>query len=183
MRWECRKRFPPRPTSKETASKRSRHASRHVRHTRAVMHVGIAYPRWRGKRSRHSRRMRTRKFTYLSRGPLVLTVIITLTIPFHVHPWEVERNRYEMCISFMPHYYQKSWSQSSCTGKLPWHYGFQILYNRNIGNLASRLELWLVQYWSIYSCWMPETCKDRWWGGNLLEKQYPIPIEDWFSYR
>ena len=50
--------FPPTPTSKETACWRSRHASRHVRHARAVMHVGIANPRWRGKRSRHSRRMR-----------------------------------------------------------------------------------------------------------------------------
>ena len=36
---------------------------------RAVMHVGIAYMRWQGKRSRHSRRMRTRNFTYLARGP------------------------------------------------------------------------------------------------------------------
>ena len=34
------------------------------------MHVGIAYLRWRGKRSRHSRRMRTRNFVYLARGPL-----------------------------------------------------------------------------------------------------------------
>ena len=40
-----------------------------MHHARAVMHVGIAYPRWRGKRSRHSRRMRIRKFTYLVRGP------------------------------------------------------------------------------------------------------------------
>ena len=32
------------------------------------MHVGIAYLRWRGKRSRHSRRMRTRNFVYLARG-------------------------------------------------------------------------------------------------------------------
>ena len=32
-----------------------------------MLHVGIANPRWRGKRSR---RMRTRNFTYLSRGPL-----------------------------------------------------------------------------------------------------------------
>ena len=39
-------------------------------HARAVMHGGIAYPRWRGKRSRHSRRTRTRNFTYLARGPL-----------------------------------------------------------------------------------------------------------------
>ena len=42
--------FSPRPTSKET----SRHASRHVRHARAVMHVGIAYPWSLGKLSRHS---------------------------------------------------------------------------------------------------------------------------------
>ena len=33
------------------------------------MHVGIAYLRWRGKRSRHSRRMRTCNFAYLARGP------------------------------------------------------------------------------------------------------------------
>ena len=69
MRRECRERFPPPPTSKENASWRSRHASRHVRHARAVMRVGIAYPLRRGKRSRHSRRMRTRNFTYLARGP------------------------------------------------------------------------------------------------------------------
>ena len=41
--------FSPPPISKETASELSRHASRHVRHARAVMHVGIAKPRWRGK--------------------------------------------------------------------------------------------------------------------------------------
>ena len=33
------------------------------------MHVGIAYLRWLGKRSRHSRRMRTRDLAYLARGP------------------------------------------------------------------------------------------------------------------
>ena len=37
------------PTSKESASYRSRHASRHVRHARDVMHDGIANPHWRGK--------------------------------------------------------------------------------------------------------------------------------------
>ena len=41
-----------------------------MRDARAVMHVGIAYLRWRGKRSRHSRRMRTRNLAYLARGPL-----------------------------------------------------------------------------------------------------------------
>ena len=50
--------FSPQPTSKETASSRSQHAPRHVRHARAVMHVGIVNPRWRGKFSRHFRRMR-----------------------------------------------------------------------------------------------------------------------------
>ena len=40
------------------------------------MHVGIAYPRWRGKRSRHSRRMSTRNFTHLARGPNNLKEII-----------------------------------------------------------------------------------------------------------
>ena len=34
-----------------------------------MMHAGIAYLRWRGKRSRHSRCMRTRNFAYLARGP------------------------------------------------------------------------------------------------------------------
>ena len=57
MRRECWERFVPSQTSKETASWRSRNASRHVRRARAFMHVGIANPRWRWKRSRHSRHM------------------------------------------------------------------------------------------------------------------------------
>ena len=65
MRRECRERFSPPPTSKETVSERSRHVSRHVRDARAVMHIGIANPRWWGKRSRHSRRMCNPRF-YLS---------------------------------------------------------------------------------------------------------------------
>ena len=69
MHRECRERFHPPPISKETANWRSRYASRHVREARAVMHVGIAYLWRRGKRSRHSRRMRTRNFVYLARGP------------------------------------------------------------------------------------------------------------------
>ena len=39
-----------------------------MRDARAVMQVGIAYLQWRGKRSRHSRRMRTLNLTYLARG-------------------------------------------------------------------------------------------------------------------
>ena len=65
--------FPP--TSKETASKWSRHASRHVRNARVVMHVAIANLRWWGKRSRYSRRMRKpENFTYLARGLLQHTI-------------------------------------------------------------------------------------------------------------
>ena len=84
MRRECRERFPPPPISKETASKRSRHASRHVRDARAVMHVGIACLRWRGKRSRHSRRMRIRKFAYLARGPWLTTYS---ALSYHLNQW------------------------------------------------------------------------------------------------
>ena len=49
MRREYLETFSPTPTSKETTSYRSRHASRHVRDARAVMHVGIANAKWRGK--------------------------------------------------------------------------------------------------------------------------------------
>ena len=41
-----------------------------MRHARAVMHVGIANPRWRGKRAGIPGACATHKFTYLSRGPL-----------------------------------------------------------------------------------------------------------------
>ena len=54
--------FPP-PTSKEFASLRSRHASRHV-------NVGMANPRWRGKRSRHSRRIHNPQFTVFGKRPI-----------------------------------------------------------------------------------------------------------------
>ena len=54
----------------QTASWRSRHASRHVRHTRAVMHVEFANPRWRGKRSRHFRRMRNPQFYVSGKRPM-----------------------------------------------------------------------------------------------------------------
>ena len=62
--------FSPPPTSKETASQRSRHASRHVRHTCALMRcmskslsrgVGENVPGIPGACS-------TRNFTYLARG-------------------------------------------------------------------------------------------------------------------
>ena len=51
MRREFREHFPHDRCQLKSASYRSR------RYARAVMHVGIANPWWRGKRSRHSRRM------------------------------------------------------------------------------------------------------------------------------
>ena len=71
--------FPP-LTSKETAIQQSRHASRHVRDARAVRHVGIANPRWRIKRSRHSRRMRNPQFHVSDKRP------VTTAARWHV-PW------------------------------------------------------------------------------------------------
>ena len=62
------------PTLKETASLQSRHASRHVRHARAVMHVGIAKPRWRGKRSRQFRRMLNPQFYVSGKRSIDCTV-------------------------------------------------------------------------------------------------------------
>ena len=43
---------------------------RHVRHARAVMHVGIANLRWRGKCSRHSLRMRNPQFYVSGMRPI-----------------------------------------------------------------------------------------------------------------
>ena len=66
--------FSPPLTSKETVSKRSRHASRYVRYARAVMHVRIANPRWRGKRSRHFRRMRNPQCYVSGKRPMSVTL-------------------------------------------------------------------------------------------------------------
>ena len=49
-----------------------------MRDARAVMHVGIANPRWRGKRSWHSRRMRNPQFYVSAKRPMsILELIIT----------------------------------------------------------------------------------------------------------
>ena len=62
MRWECRERFPCyRLQTKQLVSDPDMHHGMCVT-ARAVMHVGIANPWWRGKRSRHSRRMRNPQF-------------------------------------------------------------------------------------------------------------------------
>ena len=62
--------FSPPTTSNETARLRSLHASWHIRDARAVMHVGIANPRLRYKRSWHSRRMRNPQISVSGKTPM-----------------------------------------------------------------------------------------------------------------
>ena len=62
--------FSPPPTPKEASCKRPRHASRHVRHARAVMHVRIANPQWLGKRSRYFWRMHNPQFYVSGKRPM-----------------------------------------------------------------------------------------------------------------
>ena len=64
-------------TSKETACYWSRHASRHVRDARGVMHVGIADPRWREKRSQYSRHMRNPQFYVYDKRPMDWSSCVT----------------------------------------------------------------------------------------------------------
>ena len=71
MRRECRERFPPTSTLKEIASYRSRYESWHVRHARAVMKVGIANPRWRGKPSWHSWRIHNPQVYVSGKRPML----------------------------------------------------------------------------------------------------------------
>ena len=73
--------FPP-PTLKETISYRSRHASLHMRHARAVMYVGIAHPRWWGNRSRQSQRMRNPQFYVSGKRPIVIFKYIIPKVKF-----------------------------------------------------------------------------------------------------
>ena len=91
VRREWRERFPCHWLQRNRlVSDPARHASRHVRHPRAVMHIGIANPRWLGKRSRHSRCMRNPQFTYLVGGPCLLSVT-----PIHCQLW---MTFYEKCV-------------------------------------------------------------------------------------
>ena len=70
MRRECRERFPRHRLHKKTATWRSRHASRHVHYAHAVINVGIANSRWRGRHYRDSRRMRNPQFYISGKRPM-----------------------------------------------------------------------------------------------------------------
>ena len=70
MRRGCRERF----SNHRLQTKES--ASYHVRDTRAVMHVVIANPRWRGKRFWHSWLMRNLQFYVSGKRPMVIIVML-----------------------------------------------------------------------------------------------------------
>ena len=76
--------FYPPLTSKETTRLRSRHVSRLVRHASAVMHVGIANPRWRGKRSIMGIENYVSEIAFISLGPNELTELVD----FPIMPWK-----------------------------------------------------------------------------------------------
>ena len=68
MRRECKERFPHHQLQrKPLLSDPGMHHGACVTH---VMHAGIANPRWRGKRSRHSRRMRNPPFCVSGKRPM-----------------------------------------------------------------------------------------------------------------
>ena len=70
MRLECRERFPRHWLQRKLLVTPACMAARAWRH---VMHVGIANPRWQGKRSRHSRRMRKPQFYVSGKRPMTKT--------------------------------------------------------------------------------------------------------------
>ena len=67
---EWRERFPRHRLQRKKTISRSRHASRHVLHARVVVHVGIANPRWWGKRSHHSQHMHNPQFYVSGKRPM-----------------------------------------------------------------------------------------------------------------
>ena len=77
MRLECWERF-----------------SRHRLQSRAVMHVGIAKPRWRGKRSRHSQSMRNPQFCVSGKRPMYVlrTDAQWCWVIWLLAPWSFEWN-------------------------------------------------------------------------------------------
>ena len=78
MRRECRERFPRNRLQRKTrvSDPGMHHGS--VRHVRAVIHVGIAKPRWREKRSRHSPRIRNPPFCESGKRPICNTKLLEM---------------------------------------------------------------------------------------------------------
>ena len=81
MRWECRERFPRhRLQRKLPVSDPGMHHGTCVTHV-PWCNVGIANTRWRGKRSRHSRRMRNPQFCASGKRPIKLHTLCACATP------------------------------------------------------------------------------------------------------
>ena len=88
MRLESRERFP-----RHRLQRKPLGSDPGVHHARAVMHVGIANNRWRGKRSRHSRCMCNPQFFASGKRPMVpqrLILIHEIMYPrysYYIETW------------------------------------------------------------------------------------------------
>ena len=96
------------------------------------MHVGIAYLRWRGKRSRHSRRMRTRNFAYLARGPWVMASQITANSLLNIAAKKIPKLRITSPVCMCDYICQQcgkhfrimtsvSWFHRKCSRNIMWN--------------------------------------------------------------
>ena len=168
---------PPPPISNETTSKRSRHASRHVRDARAVMHVGITYLRWRGKRSRHSRRMRTRSFAYLARGPWVLHGYWLLdsqlgaVANFYHCKTHLKKNKMIMTTRSISIIFHRKWHLMFICTELEFWAHFVIMTGINAKTFTC--------HWSNYLLISGWETKIFWYSpklGSLLYSLYKIPL-------
>ena len=142
--------FSPPPTSKEIASWQSRHASRHVRHARAVMHVWIANPWVAGK---------TFPAFPVHAQPSILCIwqeahvkMVQANSPWHEKPWIVDKpggpdenknnlpmaqfspSSVYMCIPPHQHWWPSTigrhWSSQSLSLQVP-------------GKVANKLYIWV----------------------------------------
>ena len=105
MRRECRERSPP-----PRLSDPDMYQGTCVAHVPGCipgsMTSGFLLSRWRGKRSRHSRRMRNPQFTYLVRSPRAALRYGNQTLEFEYIPW----NMHTVLFYFFVLLYYCSWS-------------------------------------------------------------------------
>ena len=95
MRREYRERFSRhRLQRKPLVSDPGRHHGTCVTHARAVMHVGIANPRWQGKRSLHSRRIRNPEFYVSDKKPIQVFICFIYPYQSWLPHWHLANPRW-----------------------------------------------------------------------------------------
>ena len=117
--------------------------------TFSVMHVGIAYLRWRGKRSRHSRRMRTRDFAYLARGPLLNSEghqLCSLSRKLQLKRVTNTPMRSSLMRVTPLDIQTFKWTWRSCPSELPhWYLRNQTVTMKNMGRYTTRIHYqWII---------------------------------------